>query len=348
MNKISGWKLGVGMWAAMMLAGCGDSGGTATTNTSADSSKASFQIGLIVSGSTADGGWNQLAWEGVQKLQDTMGAKVSKLEKIDASKAQGEMRDYANRGVDLVIGHGYEFADPAVEAAKAAASGKTKFVVSGYPEAKPGIMTLNFDLSQACYQLGIIAAHVTKSGKLGFIGGQKIPSLVACYNGFTAGAKSVRADVSVTEAYTSWDRPELSKSQSEAFFQQKVDVILQNVDAASRGVFEAVKERNAVIKGEGKGESLCGYLERMGSQNGNSVCPDYTLASAIIKLDEAFGRVATAVKDGSFKEGVVEENLANGVCVTVLNPKLVEKRGDYEGMAGGAGGGGEEAGGGGD
>jgi len=57
-------------------------------------------------------------------------------------------------------------------------------------------------------------------------------------------------------------------------------------------------------------------------QNGNAICGDYTLASAVIKLDVAFGKVVEQVKSNAFHGGLVKETLANGVCMTVVNPKL--------------------------
>lgn len=58
-------------------------------------------------------------------------------------------------------------------------------------------------------------------------------------------------------------------------------------------------------------------------QNANPVCPDYTLGSAVIKMDIAFDRVVKSIKDGTFKGGIVKEDLASGVSVAVLNPKLI-------------------------
>lgn len=303
---------------AYLLPSCGDSAPTPPTT-----SKTEFKIGLIVMGSTSDGGWNQAARQALAKLETqppAQGAiKVSVREKVDQSKASGEMRDYAANGYDLVIGHGFEYAVPAIEVAKGQA--KTKFVVSGYPKSEPDIMTLDFDLAPACYQLGILAAGVSKTGKIGFIGGSAIPSLVACYKGFAAGAKSANPNIIVVKAYTRWDRPELSKSQTETFIQQNVDVIFQNVDAASRGVFEAVSEANAAAD---RGDRPTVYVFGSNSnQNDNIICPEYTLASAVIHLDDAFGNVIKAIQDGKFTPGVVSETLSNGICTTEINPKLV-------------------------
>jgi basic membrane protein A and related proteins len=286
---------------------------------------APLKIAVLSSGSKADGGWNQLAAESLKKAEAHLDAKGVFMEKVNGDKAADLMHDFAAKGYDLVIGHGFEFLTPAAEVSKTET--KTKFAVDGADKAEGNIAALNFDLAQSCYQLGIIAGKVTKTGKLGFIGGEKIPALISCYKGFVAGAKSVRPDVQVAEAYTSWDKPEDSKAQAETYIHQGIDVILQNVDAASRGVFEAVKEHNALVTAAADNASpaVVYTFGANSDQNDNKVCPDYTLASAVIKLDVAFEAVAKSVQDGTFKAGVLDQNLANGVCVTVVNPKLVGK-----------------------
>lgn len=274
-----------------------------------------LKIGLLCTGSVTDGGWNQLAKEGIEQVKRDLKAEVVILQKVTQDRAGDELRAFAADGFHLVIAHGYEYLVPAAEVA---ATTPMKIAVSGADVAKPGIATLDFDVSQASYQLGVIAGTLTKTGKLGFIGGAPFPSVKACYRGFLAGAKSVRADVTVAEAYTSWDEPVKSKQQAEAFFAQGIDLVYPNVDAASRGVFEAVKERNA--KDPAKPVYVFGCVA---DHNANPQCSAFTLASAVIRLDQTFRSVADAVAAKTFTAGVVRENLARGTCIAVLNPKLI-------------------------
>jgi basic membrane protein A len=283
---------------------------------SAASAGEALKIGLICSGSVTDGGWTQLAKEAMDQVKARLGAQVSVIQKVSADKAGAEMRDYAADGYQLVIAHGYEFLNPAAEVAKTITA--TKFAVSGADAARPGIVTLDFDVSQASCQLGIIAGRVTKTGKLGFVGGAPFPSVKACYRGFLAGARSVRPDVTVAEAYTSWDEPVKSKAQVEAFLKQGIDLVYHDVDAASRGVFEAIKEHNAADVDHPAYVFGC-----VADQNANAICPEATLACAVIRLDEAFMRLAVAVRDGTFKAGLERQNIALGTCIAVLNPRLV-------------------------
>ncbi len=278
---------------------------------------AKMKIALICSGSVTDGGWNQEGRDAIERVGKKLHARVSVVERVSPVRAVNVMRDFAMRGYQLVIGHGYEFLVPATQVA--AQGVKTRFAVSGADIAKPHIATLNFDLTEPSYQLGMLAAMLSKTGKIGFIGGEKIPSVTACFRGFRAGARSVNPHIRVAQAYTSWDQPALSKSQAEAFIQQHIDVIYQNVDAAGKGVFEAVAQADRRVKKGGDPIYVFGCNR---NQNNNSTCSKFTPASAVIRLDRAFMRVALAVKTGKFTAGIKPENLHNGVCLVVLNPKL--------------------------
>jgi len=275
-----------------------------------------FKIGLICSGSTSDGGWNQLARDGVQSLATAMGAQVSCLQKVSPDKAGDEMRSFVADGYDLVIAHGYEFLNPAADVAST--PGKTKFAVSGADEPKPGLVSLDYDCSQASYQAGMLAASLSKSGKLGFIGGEKIPSVQSCYRGFKAGAESISPTATVAETYTGWDQPEKAKAQSEALIQEGVDGIYQCVDAASLGVFQAVKEAN-----QSQPDKPVWAFGSCADQNGNPLCARWMGGSVVIRLDKTFLTLAQSVKDGTFKPGMITENLERGTCVLTINPRLI-------------------------
>ncbi len=278
-------------------------------------SGAELKIALLCTGSTNDGGWNQLAREGAERLKAELGATVTVQQRVTADTAATAMKDFASDGYQLVIAHGYEFLNPA--AATATAVGTTRIAVSGADASRPGIVSIDFDVSQASYQLGIIAGRLSRSGKLGFIGGGNFPAVKACYRGFLAGAHSVRPDATVAEAYTSWDDVARNKAQAEAFIAQGIDQIYPDVDAAARGIYEAVKEHNMAHP-----DSLVWTYGCVGDANANPAAGAWTLASAVIRLDNAFRHVAVMVRDGTWTEGVIREDLASNTCVAVLNPAL--------------------------
>ncbi|HUO07847.1 MAG TPA: BMP family protein [Phycisphaerae bacterium] len=315
---------GASILASLLLTACGDSGSTATTSPAASTQQAEpMKVGLLVTGSTSDGGWNQLAVTSLNALATADNLSIVPQQQVTKDTAPDRIRQMDSQDFGVVIAHGYEYLDAAKELTDPTkGSGvKVKIAVSGGDVDNPNFASLDYDLSGASYQLGIIAAKVSKTGKLGFIGGAPYPTVTAMKRGFEAGAKSINPAITVAAQYTGWDDPSKAKKQAEAFMEQGIDVIMQNVDAASRGVFEAVQEHNA---GAGKGSTAYTFGANS-DQNANPVCPDYTLASAVIKMDLAFDRVIQQVKEGKFKGGLVKEDLASGVSVAVINPKLMGK-----------------------
>lgn len=304
---------------AGLLAACGDSG--AKTEAGPPKEK----VGLLVTGSTADGGWNQLAADSLKKLETTEGIETAVLQNVSKDKAADAIREFDSKGYALVIAHGYEYLDVVKELTDPAkGSGlKVKIAVSGGDVESPGFECLFYDLSQASYQLGVVAGKVSKTGKLGFVAGAPLPTVTSMLRGFEAGAKSVNPKVTVAAQYTGWDDPSKAKKQVEAFIADGVDVVMQNVDAASSGVFEVVKEYNSKPH-DGAVKTVYTFGANS-DQNDNKVCGEYTLASAVIRMEMAFGKVVNQIKRDSFKGGLVKEDVGNGVGVAILNPKLVGK-----------------------
>ncbi len=201
-----------------------------------------FRIALLATGSITDGGWNQLAKDGLTVDAEGINAQVTVLQKVTQDRAAGHMQQLAAKGIPLIIAHGYEYINPASEVA--AQAPHTRIVVCGADVARPDIITIDFDVTGPSYQAGVLAARVSKKKVFGYIGGAPIPSVKACYRGFVAGVHSVLPEATVSETYTSWDQPQQNKAQAEALLRQGIDVIYHNVDAASSGIFEAIAAAN--------------------------------------------------------------------------------------------------------
>src|SRR5512140_3517349 len=70
-----------------------------------------FHVALLSPGPISDAGWNAAAYEGLLAIRDQLGAEVSQVETRTPPEFEEAFRDYARRGFQLVIGHGFEFQD---------------------------------------------------------------------------------------------------------------------------------------------------------------------------------------------------------------------------------------------
>ena len=64
-----------------------------------------FKVALLLPGSANDQSWNQLAYDGVMKAKDALGIEVAYSENVDQNTQVDAIRDYAEQGYDVIIGH---------------------------------------------------------------------------------------------------------------------------------------------------------------------------------------------------------------------------------------------------
>ena len=107
------------------------------------------------------------------------------------------------------------------------------------------------DSDAGMYLAGVTAAHVSKSGKLGFQGGFQIPQLMRSVNAFTLGAQSVNPKITTTVVWNGgWWEPQKETEATNAFADLGIDVIAEQVDspitiaqaAEKRGIFMIGKD----------------------------------------------------------------------------------------------------------
>lgn len=269
-----------------------------------------FRVALLTPGSISDGGWNASAYDGLQLIKKELGAEISNVQTGTPSEFVQGFRDYAQQGYDLVFGHGFEFQDPAMQVGKEFPN--TVFVVSSGSVHAANVASMTFDLNQATYLAGIVAASLSKTGRAGCVGGIKLPVIRTTFEGFTAGARSVKPDFVVADAYVgSFEDVAAAKAATDALIAQGADFVLQNADAAGLGVFQSAKAAGVLAFGTNRDQS--------------DVAPDTVLASATISIPKAFLQVAREVKDKKFVGRVLEEDLASGVIGFVVNPKLADR-----------------------
>jgi basic membrane lipoprotein Med (substrate-binding protein (PBP1-ABC) superfamily) len=296
------WLLAVGVAGLAGVAGCtrsdeGTRGGDAP-----------FKVALLSPGPVSDAGWNALAYEGLLRIRDELGAEISQVETKTPAEFEEGFRDYARRGFRLVFGHGFEFQDAA--AAVAPDFPQTVFITTSGNTVRPNVAPLRFMLEEATYLEGILAASMSKTGKAGAVGGIEIPSVKSTVLAFEAGAKSVRPDFVVARSYIgNWEDVGAAKEAALALVEQGADFLFHNADAAGLGVFQAAKDKGVYTFGANKDQ--------------NAVAPEAVIASAVADIPSAFVQVAQEVKAGTFIGRIEKKGIRDGVVSLVMNPALL-------------------------
>ena len=274
-----------------------------------------FKVAMLLPASKSDAGWNALAYSGLVQIEKELGAKIMDVESKTMPEQEQHFRYYADRGFDLIFGHGYEYQEPA----KAVASDfpNTIFITSSGGTITDNISPANFRVEQPAYLLGIMAGMMTKGNKLGCIGGQEIPSVKSTFMAFKGGAQSVNPDVEVISMWVgNWTDVSTGKLYSEALINQGVDFLFPNADAAGLGAYEAAEDALE----DGKTVYTFGA-----NLDKSDISPDTILANAVITPD-VFVQIARVVKDGKFKPQIYTFNMLTDQAITLTyNPKMKDK-----------------------
>jgi basic membrane protein A and related proteins len=211
-------------------------------------------VGVIYVGPRDDYGYNQAQAEAAALVKKMPGVKVVEEENVPETAAvQKTMTGMiAQDGASLVFATSYGYFDPHVLAV-APKFPDTRFAHCGglWTEKNPKNIGSYFGYIDECQYLnGVIAAHMTKSNKLGFIAAKPIPQVLRNINAFTMGARSVKPGITTNVIFTGdWSMPVKEAEATNSLADQGVDVFTMHVDGPKVIVETAAK----------RGKFVCGY-----------------------------------------------------------------------------------------
>ena len=192
------------------------------------------------------------------------------------------MREYVAAGNTLIVGEAFAVEAAARKVAKD--SPKVSFLMgsSGKPQA-PNFSVFDNYIQEPAYLSGMIAGGMTKSNKIGMVGGFPIPEVNRLMHAFMAGAKETNPKVEFTVSFiNSWFDPPKAKEATFAMIDKGADVLY----AERFGVSDAAKE---------KGKLAIGNVI-----NTQDKYPDTVVASALWNMEPTIDEALKKVKAGKF------------------------------------------------
>lgn len=206
-------------------------------------------------------------------------------ENVSNSDYERVMREYAEGGAQLILGEVFGVED----AARSVATDypDTAFLMGssfGPDPEVPNFSVFDNYIQDASYLSGLVAGSMTKTGRIGMVGGFPIPEVNRLMNAFMAGAKETRPDVTFQVAFIgSWFDP--PKAKETAFAQ--VDGGADLLYAERFGVSDAAKERGVLAIGN--------VIDTQADY------PETVVVSALWHFEPTLKAAVDRVRDGSFK-----------------------------------------------
>ena len=187
-------------------------------------------ITLVVPSPVGDVGWGHALAAGLDPIKAAYGdkVKVTILENIaEGPDADRIMTKTVADGNKFLIAGSFGYQNGALQIARRDPS-VTVLHASGFQVA-PNFSPFAAKYFQGSYLLGMAAAALSKTGKLGSVSAFAIPELITTINAFTLGAQAIKPDIEVSVVWVnSWFDPAKEQEAAKALIAQKCDVIFSN------------------------------------------------------------------------------------------------------------------------
>jgi basic membrane protein A len=245
--------------AGLVISGCGLIGGggpcgSAGASPAPSGVTSTLKVGVVTDiGQLEDKSFNEYSCRGVLDGTRAIGAPDPKvIVTKDVADYKQNIQQFIDQKFDVIVTVGFLIGTETLAAAKANPSiqffGVDQFVADPSPANYQGLL---FSEAQAGYLAGIVAGTITKSGKIGAVGGRSdVPPVVSYIKGYQNGAKAIKSSVTVTVNYTEdFNAPDKGEASAKTMIGQGVDVIFQVAGLTGAGALRAAC--NAKIYGIG-------------------------------------------------------------------------------------------------
>ncbi len=290
---------------SLLLAGCAKQ----QAKTAASPAAQQYKVGLVFDvGGRGDKSFNDAAYAGLDRAKNELDVNVSTLEMGEGNDREAALRQLAQNGTQLVFGVGFLFSDDIKSLAKEFPNTKfacIDFTVTPGESLTANLVALKFREEEGSYLVGALAGLVSKSDKLGFVGGMEIPLIKKFEAGYRAGVLAVRPNAKLLVKYAgttgaAFKDPTKGKELALAEYHDGADIIFHASGSTGLGVFEAARELHKLAIGVDSDQ----YDE----------APGAILTSMVKRVDTAVFETIKQAQAGQWTNGVKEFGLKeNGV-----------------------------------
>jgi basic membrane protein A and related proteins len=272
--------------------------------------KSNLRIAIITDANFSDKGWGESSLNAARYIEQKYNFSIATEDNVAIPDIEMTLRNYTDSGYDLIIAHGFQWGEPALQVGQS--QPKTKIVVfTGLVESE-NVASIFPQQQQGSFLLGALAGMLTNTNVIGFVGGEEYPNVVNIFEGYKQGAKWANSNITVIGTYLNdWDNPARGKEAATSIIRQGADFMFHVADSSGQGVIQAAHESGIYALGA--------------VQDQNHLSPDTVLSSFVLDVDKAYDNAIKMVMDGNFtgkifRPGIELQRGYNGEGVVYLAP----------------------------
>ncbi len=246
------------------------------------------KVAAVFPGVITDADYNTLGYLALEAVNKDLGLEIGYSEKVAVPDVERVMREYVDQGFTIIWTHGGQFFSQTAKMAKEYPD--VSFVAEFDAPAEnppPNLWVMDRHLHLPFFLLGVIAARVSETGKVGYIGGLTLPFSYAEVHAAEQGIKYTGKNVELKPVWVGdFNDPTKARELADAMIADGVDVILGSLNLGMLGVFEAAKAAPHKVYVMAK------YSDK------HEFAPDNYITSAMYDYTKPFKDIVQNILDG--------------------------------------------------
>lgn len=282
-----------------------DAGGPDTETGDEDESLPRFA--MVLPGTIQDATYNAAGFGALQYVAEEYSLETEYSETVAVVDVERVTRDYLDRGFEVVSLHGGQFLTAGLELAPEYPD-SVIIVQSGGPleDAPDNVWNIGRPYHEGYFALGALAAEVSQTSVVAFLGGLEIPLIKSSANAFIEGARHVDPQIDIVTTFSGDQSDAVTNRQAaEALISSGADVIVTSINDGIAGVAEAASRAD--------GQVLFTSL----TSDQSDIAPEHYLAGLITDFNVVYGSVVESIMDGE-TGGYIAQELGQGQELTAI------------------------------
>jgi basic membrane protein A and related proteins len=256
-------------------------------------------LGMVTDvGGLGDRSFNDSAYRGLLHARAELGAYIQVLQSRSAADYQPNLIALTNLHFNVVYAIGFLMGLDLDQVAKQ--NPGQRYAIIDAVVDDPNVVSLTFREQDGSFLAGALAAMMTKTHRIAFLGGQDIPLIEKFYAGYAAGAREIDPSIRIDVKYAgNFDDVAAGQELANILFDGGDDIIYTAAGKVGLGAIDAVKARS--------GDYIIGV-----DSDQDYLAPGKILTSMVKKVDVAVFDVAKSIADGRPMHGHVIFGLKDG------------------------------------
>jgi basic membrane protein A len=291
LSRLSAALLGIALVLSIPLAGC--------NKPAPQPANTGPKIGLVTDAQgLGDKSFNDEAYAALQEAQRRLHVQIDVLESSGSADYFSNLTLMATKDTDLTIAIGFDMAEDVVRVSRRWP--KRNFALIDAVANIPNVTSVTFREQDGAFLAGALAAMVSKTHTIGFLGGVDTPQLRRVATGYAAGVRQVDPAANVIDSYvgSNYDIDGARKAARD-LFSKHADVTFVAAGKAGTGAFEEVKSHGT------------DYL--IGTETDrDALAPGRVVTSMVKRIDVAIMRLCEDTVSQKVISGRLDLGLAEG------------------------------------